>query len=343
MDYKFKNETNIGYHSFYEERRSFGGITMEEHYEEPLLRSQRKKKMRKGRVIFSFLFISVITLAIYGLIQYQIGKSGASDNGINPGSFEGDGLDPHHPSVENFLLLGIDNDGGDRSRTDMMMVLSWEKNEGEMRVISLMRDIYAEIPGYKSYKLNTAYYLGGIQTAKDTISGMFNIPIHHYAIVDFESFESVVDLAFPKGVEIHVQKEMSEKIGVTLTPGVKKLNGQELLGYARFRADTEGDFGRVKRQQEVIAALKEEALSPGAIMRLPKVFGSIANYIETDLTEKDVIMKMMPLLLSGGLDIQTMTVPVEGSYSFNSYTHAGAVIEINLEKNQEAIAQFLYP
>lgn len=316
---------------------------MNEHHEEPLLRSKRKKKLRIGRLIFLLVFLTSILISIYSIIQYQIGKNAASNQNINPGIFEGDGMDPHNPSVENILLLGIDDDGSDRSRTDTMMILSWEKNEGQLRVISLMRDIYAEIPGYKSYKLNTAYYLGGIQTAKDTVSGMFDIPIHHYAMIDFESFESIVDLAFPKGVEIHVQKEMTESIGVTLTPGMKKLNGQELLGYARFRADTEGDFGRVKRQQEVIAALKEETMHPATVMRLPKVFGALSDYIETDLTEKDIILKVLPMLLKGGLDVQTMTVPVEGSYSFNSYGHAGSVIEINVEKNREAISQFIYP
>ena len=53
-----------------------------------------------------------------------------------------------------------------RSRTDTMMVLSWDKSAGKMRVISFMRDIYADIPGFKSYKLNTAYYLGSVQTDK---------------------------------------------------------------------------------------------------------------------------------------------------------------------------------
>lgn len=314
---------------------------MEEHYDEPVLKRRRKKKLRIGRVIFSFTFLLAIAIGIYTLVQYNIGKSITKGNTIDPGAFEGDSTDPSHPTVENYLLLGMDNDGSGRSRTDTMMVLSWEKSEGKVRVISLMRDIYAEIPGYKSYKLNTAYYLGGIQTAKDTVSGMFGIPIHHYAIVDFDNFESIVDIGFPKGVEINVQKEMSEKIGVTLTPGIQKLNGQELLGYARFRADSEGDFGRVRRQQEVISAIKEEAMQPSTMMRLPKVLGALSNYIETDLTEKDGVIRMMPALLSKGVEVETMTIPIEGSYSFNSYRHAGSVIEINLEKNREAISTFL--
>lgn len=331
----------MGKDSLYVSRLTFGGITMEEHYDEPVLKRKRKKKLRIGRVFFTFAFLLIIGIAVYALVQFNIGKSITKGNEIDPGSFEGDSTDPNHPSVENYLLLGMDNDGSGRSRTDTMMIMSWDKSEGEIRVISLMRDIYAEIPGYKSYKLNTAYYLGGIQTAKDTVSGMFGIPIHHYAIVDFDNFESIVDIGFPNGVEINVQKEMSEKIGVTLTPGIQKLNGQELLGYARFRADTEGDFGRVRRQQEVISALKEETMRPESILRLPKVLGALSNYIETDLTEKDGIMRMMPALLSKGVDIETMTIPIEGSYSFNSYRHAGSVIEINVEKNREAIATFL--
>ena len=82
-------------------------------------------------------------------------------------------------------------------------------------------------------------------------------------------------------------------------------------------------------------------MRPESILRLPKVLGALSNYIETDLTEKDGIMRMMPALLSKGVDIETMTIPIEGSYSFNSYRHAGSVIEINVEKNREAIATFL--
>lgn len=314
---------------------------MEDYYEGPIPKRRRKKKLRIGRVIFTLITFCFIAAGFYSLIQYNAGKSIAKGNVIDPGPFQGDAVDPKYTSIENFLLLGIDNDGGGRSRTDTMMVLSWDKGEKTMRVMSFMRDIYADIPGYKSYKLNTAYYLNGVQTVKDTITGMFGIPIHHYAIVDFENFESIVDIAFPKGVDIDVKKEMSEKIGVTLTPGKKSLNGQELLGYARFRADAEGDFGRVVRQQEVISAMKEEAMRPGMIANIPKLAGALTGFIKTDLTSKDEISRAITLLLNKGVDIETMTIPVEGSYSFTSYSHAGSVIELDLEKNKDAIEQFI--
>lgn len=314
---------------------------MEDYYDEPIPKRRRKKKLRLGRVVFTFMTLVFIIAGLYTFVQYNAGKAIAKGNPIDPGSFKGDAIHPKYPSVENYLLLGIDDDGSGKSRTDTMMVLSWDKGEGAMRVISFMRDIYAEIPGYKSYKLNTAYYLNGVQTAKDTITGMFGVPIHHYAIVDFQNFESIVDIAFPNGVEIDVEKEMSEKIGVTLMPGKKRLNGQELLGYARFRADSEGDFGRVARQQEVIAAMKQEAMRPEMIVNAPKLAGAISGFVHTDLSSKEEISRAISLVLKKGAEIQTMTVPVEGTYSFKSYAHAGSVIELDKAKNKEAISDFL--
>ena len=314
---------------------------MEEQYEEYTLKRRRKKKLRVGRVFFTLCILVLFIGGIYAVVQYNAGKSLSNDNNIEPGPFKGDSIHPNYASVENYLLLGVDDDGSGKSRTDTMMVLSWNKSEGTMRVISFMRDIYAEIPGYKSYKLNTAYYLDGVQKTKDTISGMFGLPIHHYAIVDFDNFESIVDIAFPKGVEITVQKEMSEYIGVTLTPGTKQLNGKELLGYARFRADAEGDFGRVARQQEVIAAMKNEAMHPRTLLTMPKLAGALSGYIETDLSAKDEITNVISVLVNKGAEIDSMTIPQEGTYSYANYSHAGSVIELNIEKNKAAISEFL--
>ncbi|MDV6377103.1 LCP family protein [Sporosarcina sp. GW1-11] len=304
-------------------------------------RRKKRRKLRVGRVFIVFLLLFTTTISAYSYIQFKKGKAMTAGNIIDPGEFQGDLLDPKNLTTENYLLLGIDNDGSGKYRTDTMMVLSWDQAKGTAHLISFMRDIYAQIPGYQSYKLNTAYYLGGVQTAKETISGMFNIPIHHYAVVDFDNFESIMDIAFPKGLEMNVQKEMSEKIGVTLTPGVKRLNGKELLGYARFRADNEGDFGRVNRQQEVIQAVKDELFSVRTIMQAPKVAGALDNFVQTDLTSKDELTKVLTILAKRKLDLQTLRIPVEDSYSFTSYPHAGSVIEINLDKNREAIRSFL--
>lgn len=303
---------------------------------------RKRRRFRFGRFFFLILLLLIICTSVYSVLQYREGAKLADRNGDSEEEdFTGDPKDPKYMHIENILLIGIDDDGSGKSRSDTMIVASWNKEDDTIKLVSFMRDIYADIPRYESYKLNTAYYLEGVQLLKDTLTGMFGIPIHHYALIDFENFETLIDIAAPNGVEINVEKEMSEKIGVTLKPGNQQLSGKELLGYARFRADQEGDFGRVARQQKVIEALKDELLSPQSLPRIPKLAGAVNGYIETDLTTGEEIRRVAELMTSGGVEIDKLTIPVEGSYSFASYQHAGSVIELDLEENKQAISKFI--
>lgn len=302
---------------------------------------KRRRKLRPFRTLFAIVVVSGIVVGLYSVWQYNQGRDLASGDRPDSGSFSGDPIDPQYPYIENYLLLGIDDAGSDKSRSDTMILASHDKENNRVKLVSFMRDIYADIPGYQSYKLNTAYYLGGVQLAKDTISGMFGVPIHHYAVTDFDNFEKLIDIAAPDGVTIDVEKAMSEKIGVSLTPGTHDLNGKELLGYARFRADSEGDFGRVERQQKVLSALKDEVLSPGVLPRLPKLAGAATGYVETDVGGMDGLRKMLRATVSGGIEIDRMSIPVDGTYRFSEYSHAGSVIELDLSANREALGEFL--
>lgn len=303
-------------------------------------RSQRPKKrrLRKGRALFSLLLLCIIVLVGYSVMQYRSGLELANDTKVAQEDFSGDTV---KGDIENYLLLGIDSRGEEKSRTDTMMVLSWDKKTNNVKLVSLMRDIYADIPGYQSYKLNTAYYLGGVQLLKETISNMFGLPIHHYAIIDFKNFESLVDILAPKGVEIDVEKDMSEKIGVALKQGVHNLNGKELLGYARFRHDAEGDFGRVARQQKVIEALKNEVLAPQNILNLPKFVGAAQGYVTTDYSSSGEIQQVLKMVSKGKVKIEKATIPIEGSYQFQTFSHAGDSIVIDVEKNKAFLSEFL--
>jgi len=303
-------------------------------------RSQRPKKrrLRKGRALFSLLLLCIIVLVGYSVMQYRSGLELANDTKVAQEDFSGDTV---KGDIENYLLLGVDSRGEEKSRTDTMMVLSWDKKTNDIKLVSLMRDIYADIPGYQSYKLNTAYYLGGVQLLKETISNMFSLPIHHYAIIDFKNFESLVDILAPNGVEINVEKDMSEKIGVALKQGVHNLNGKELLGYARFRHDAEGDFGRVARQQKVIEAIKNEVLAPQNILNLPKFVGAAQGYVTTDYSSSGEIQQVLKMVSKGKVKIEKATIPIEGSYQFQNFSHAGDSIVIDVEKNKAFLSEFL--
>lgn len=299
----------------------------------------RKRRLRTGRVLTLCLILVVLISGIYSVTQYSIGYTLANKEENRTIDFEGDPL--LAGERENILVLGVDSRGEQKARTDTMMLVSWDKQNNDVKIISFMRDIYADIPEYQSYKLNTAYYLGGVQLLKNTIQHMFDVPIHHYALIDFSSFESLVDILSPAGIPIEVEKDMSEKIGVSLTKGQHNLSGKELLGYARFRSDAEGDFGRVGRQQIVMEALKDELLAIKNLPNTPKFFGAAEGYIETDYSRGDKAKRIVDALISGKIEFEKLTIPVEGTYSFKNYKHAGSVIDIQIEKNEKAIKEFL--
>ncbi|SOC37398.1 LCP family protein [Ureibacillus acetophenoni] len=297
-----------------------------------------RKKLRKGRLFLILILILIVTTGVYIVLEYRAGLELASETKLPVQAFVAD--EPTE-NITNYLIVGIDSRGEEKSRSDTMMVLSRNHSTNELKLVSFMRDIYAEIPGYQSYKLNTAYFLGGVQLLKDTITNMFDIPIHHYVVIDFKSFESLIDIIAPNGIEIDVEKDMSAFIDVTLTKGVHKLNGKELLGYARFRHDEAGDFGRVERQQKVIEAIKDEFLSPQNMTKLPRLIGALQGYVSTDMTTSEEINTVISVTLKGKVEIDKMTIPVEGTYRYADYSHAGSVIEIDRELNTQYLHEFI--
>ncbi|OXS62064.1 LCP family protein [Rossellomorea vietnamensis] len=300
---------------------------------------RKTKRKKRGRKVILVLLILIFSLIGYAAFQFYSGYKMAGEDQMQE-DYKFNGVKDENGKV-NVLLLGVDSRGEEKSRTDTMMLAQIDPKTNETKLVSFMRDIYAEIPGYKNYKLNTAFYLGGPELLRKTIKQNFDLDIQYYMIVDFKGFEQSVDILAPEGIEMDVEKAMSENIGVSLEPGVQNLNGKELLGYARFRHDENGDFGRVKRQQKVIAALKDEALSIGGVTKLPKMAGSIQPYIQTNMSKLDQISIAKDILLSNTSDMDKLTLPVEGSYTNGSYSGVGSVLEIDFEENIQALKDFL--
>ncbi|RBP08097.1 LCP family protein [Rossellomorea aquimaris] len=300
---------------------------------------RKSKKKKRGRKVILILLLLIFSLLGYAAFQFYSGYKMAGDDKLQE-DYKFNGVKDKNGKV-NVLLLGVDSRGEEKSRTDTMMLAQIDPKTNETKLVSFMRDIYVEIPGYQNYKLNTAFYLGGPELLRKTIKQNFDIDIQYFMVVDFKGFEQSVDVLAPEGIEMDVEKAMSENIGVSLQPGVQTLNGKELLGYARFRADAEGDFGRVERQQKVINALKDEVLSIGGVTKLPKMAGSIQPYIQTNMSKLDQISIAKDILLSNSSDMDKLTIPVEGSYGFGSYSGVGSVLDINFEENIQALKDFL--
>lgn len=302
----------------------------------------RKKKRGRRRL---FVFFTIVTLLFAGVAWFVYDQflSGlnetAAESTIKKTEYEFNGQKDENGNT-NVLVLGSDSRGEEQARTDTIMIAQYNEKSKKPKLLSIMRDSYVEIPGHGQNKINTAFAIGGPDLLRETIKHNFDIDIQHYAIVDFKGFESMIDTAFPKGVEVDVENKMSHKIGVTIEPGVQKLDGEHLLGYVRYRGDAESDFGRVRRQQEVMNLLMKDMLTIEGVAKLPKLAGVITPYINTNLDTSTGIF-IAKDIISNKSDLKTMRVPVDGSFENARYNGSGAVLDLNIEENREAIKSFM--
>ncbi|MHD0397770.1 LCP family protein [Staphylococcus simulans] len=304
------------------------------------LPKRTKKRMRKLPFIILGILIVLIIMVIYAVSGYRSGINYAKKHNSNMKVEKFNGPVKNDGKIS-ILLLGADKSDGGKSRTDSIMVAQYDYIHKKMKVVSVMRDTYAKIPGYRDYKINAAYSLGGAELLRKALVENYGINPEYYAVVDFEGFEKMVDELAPNGVPIDVEKDMSELIGVSLKKGHHNLNGKELLGYARFRHDPEGDFGRVRRQQQVIQALKQEMTKPGAVFKLPKVAGILRGYLNTDIPDSALIQTGMNFGIRGDKDVKTLTVPMKGTYQDIQTPESGSALEVDKPANKKAIQDFL--
>ncbi len=191
-------------------------------------------------------------------------------------------------NITNILILGIDQVKHEAARADTIMVMSINEDSGEAALISIPRDARVEIPGRGLDKINHAMaYRGEIVLMKKTVENLLGVPLDHYVYTNFRGFASIVDIL--GGVTVDVEKEMihdgeDEPFPFRLKPGVQRLNGEQALGYVRYRGDDQGDFGRINRQQVFLKALAKETLQVTTLLRLPQLMEQAARHLRTDMT-----------------------------------------------------------
>ncbi|MBS4173978.1 LCP family protein [Bacillus sp. FJAT-49736] len=307
---------------------------------------QRKKKkpgLRKWIRNLLLLFILVIiAVAVYCIYQYNKGLSEAADgkykkDGQSFTPFQG--AEPQFGEI-NILLIGSDSRGEKHSRSDTIMIAHYNQNTKGLKIVSLMRDMYVDVPDHGKQKLNAAFAYGGPELLRKTVKEEFDLDINYYAVVDFEGFSKIVDIIAPKGIEVDIPYEMSYGIGMTLHPGKQVLQGKQLLGYVRFRHDRLSDFGRVERQQEVIGKLKEQAASVHSLVNLPKILGIADPYIDTNLDTPTILAIGKGLIIGKSQKTETLRLPVKDSFK-NERVDVGDVLNIDVEKNKQSLMEFL--
>ncbi|MDT2483193.1 LCP family protein [Enterococcus avium] len=240
----------------------------------------------------------------------------------------------------NILIIGTDSRGEDRGRSDSLMVAHYDQKRKQPKLISIMRDSYVDIPGYGKDKINAAYSYGGIELVRKTLKENFALPIEYYVTIDFDHFKEAIDNLFPKGVTIDAEKDL-DLDQVFIKAGKQKMDGNTLLQYSRFREDEEGDFGRIRRQQQVLSAISQQVTNVTSLSKLPKTTGKLLGYVDTNLSESTILSVGKDFALGDTKKIETLAVPIDKTWEFNNDTPSGSVLELDTEANAKAIQTFL--
>jgi LCP family protein required for cell wall assembly len=246
----------------------------------------------------------------------------------------------------NILLLGSDSTGDQIARTDVVVILSIFPDVPSVSMISVPRDYYAWIPTWGLDKINTAYLRakttgypgGGPALIKATIEYNFGIPIHYYALVNFDSYRSIVDAV--GGVDIVVEcgfhdtypddESSTGQTDIDLEPGVHHLDGKYALWYVRSRWNT-SDFDRHRRQQQVLRAILESALNQNMLARVPDLWSVYQESVQTDLGLTEVL-SLAPIAIQLDMgDVKSRFIRGANLLSSLTVAQRGAVLVPNYE------------
>ena len=279
----------------------------------------------------------------------------------------------------NILVLGTDGRIGDKStetRTDSIMVLNVGNKDHKMKLVSFMRDTLIHIDGvsnsyteptdddYYDQKLNAAYTLGeqdnhrGAEAVRQALKDNFDLDIKYYALVDFNTFATAIDTLFPNGVfmdakfstidgekvtEVEVPDDLNMKDGVVPTQIIKvgrqHMDGRTLLNYARFRKDDEGDFGRTRRQQEVLTAVMQQIKDPTKLFTGSEAIGKVFAFTSTNVPQSFLWTQGLSLVLDSRNGIERLTIPELGDWTDTYDMYGGQGLLIDFEAYKERLQQ----
>ena len=276
----------------------------------------------------------------------------------------------------NILILGTDGRIGQNSaetRTDSIMVLNVSGKDKKLKLVSFMRDNLVYIDGYSQvingqkqtdHKLNLAYELGeqegkqGAEMVRKVLKDNFDLDIKYYALVDFQAFATAIDTLFPDGVTIDAQFSTLNGVPVTeatvgddlhatetesptqtIKVGTQQMNGSTLLNYARFRDDDEGDYGRTRRQQQVMTAVLQQIKDPTKLFTGSEALGKVFAMTSTNIPYTFLLTNGLSVLEGGQNGIERLTVPELGDWVDDYDVYGGQSLRIDQQSYQKKLAQ----
>lgn len=309
-----------------------------------------KRRRKRRRKVFFWLVLPLLVLVVGGTFYGALLlKKAASivDQAYEP--LDRDVSIHVNPWEDNFsiLLLGVDDSDTrefqSSSRTDAMILATFNTKEKSINMLSIPRDSYVYIPGKDTYsKINHAHAYGGVPYAVHTVENLLDLKIHYYVKMNFHAFIEVVDAL--NGVEVDVPFAISEMDStdthdsIQLQPGLQTLNGEEALALARTRK-YDNDIERGKRQQQILKAIIKKSTSLSSITKYGDVMDAVGNNMALNLSFREITAFFNYLTAGSSLNINTLNI--EGSDLYKNGVYYYQLNEQSLEETKSTLQNHL--
>ncbi|KAB8133091.1 LytR family transcriptional regulator [Gracilibacillus oryzae] len=298
------------------------------------LKKIAKKRKRRRRVAFALVILLFLVggVGVYAtnLLNKaeEVVKDSYEDDGREQGSeLREEEVNPQQDNIS-ILFIGID-DSEKRSESnqsnqlsDALLLATLNSEDHSVNLLSIPRDTYTYVPERDRYtKINHAHAYGGPKATIETVEQFLQVPVDYYVRVNFNAFMDVVDtlggIQVDVPVEVYEQNSQDVANAIHLTPGVQQLDGEEALALARTRK-IDNDIERGKRQQEILKAIVNRALSVDSVLKYDDLLEAVGNNMKTNMTF-DEMQSLIAYAKTGSLNIDTFTLEGQDSYIDNVY------------------------
>lgn len=253
------------------------------------------------------------------------------------------------PDIENILVLGTDSRDvtRERGRSDAMIILSYNKRTGAIKMVSVLRDSLVPIEGRGWNRINAAYSFDGVGLAVNTVNQLFDLDIQRFVVVDYYGVTRFVDKA--GGVTISLTQAEVDYLTrysggrVSYNIGPNKFNGDRALAYMRIRK-IDSDFSRTERQRNVIETLARQIITEKSISEIYDLtdfaFGLVKTNISlTELTS--VIGSVATKAAVSGLNMESQHIPYSDAFAYKYY-NGMAIISFDIDDAARRVNRFIY-
>lgn len=319
---------------------------------------QGPRKKKKRHILRTLLIVLLVLIlagggTIYGVMRHAL--SGLNQTEISDIDKLGisDAINQKYGSqnIINFALFGLDTHEDDEmaGRSDSIMIISVNRSNGAVKIISILRDSLVSIQGHGKEKITHAYSYGGPELAINTINQNFDMNIQDYATVNFAKMAEIIDTLGGLDLEItEFELDLTNGIGQS-TYGKKNfedlehsgqvhMNGKQAVSFARIRTDS--DNARAERQRKVISLLIDK-IKQTSVLKYPSLLKQLLGYVETSMTY-DEILGFAPMALKN-ITIQQTAVPdEEQDGASGGYYNDLWVWKFDKTKASDRIHQFIY-